>query len=401
MVKLQKQQVMNFITMFEDEIRDGNWDDIYTEAAKNSVSLSPNAITQLCISAGIDIFSKLNVLHKDMFKNVEYNLGDTFVVNSNIKDIEANALDGLEVKNLVLKNKPSDGTLRRDMLQGCKYETITIGENYSTLGQSCIDSDSLKKIIIPDTLSKLDAGVFRLCSDDAVIVKQQTANPQKIGSNKTYGDGVFIAFHQVGVIDQEGNYTPKVLEKAMQQYIDNANDSTQKKNLENARARIKALVDNYQSDSKPKTEALDNEPEEEVNKSDNEEVKNDFYILRDKMNEYSDLDGHNVYSQDNIIAVVPNDLLKNKFAVSCEQLRDDKTCTQEELEKFKDDYNGEQLVFFLAANEKYGGEYSIIVSNEEDAKKACKDFNKDCYAYFDDMGEYAGCRDCEGNEYTL
>lgn len=123
-----------------------------------------------------------------------------------------------------------------------------------------------------------------------------------------------------------------------------------------------------------------------------EELKNTgdlFWHIRDISDELNkEYDYVNLYLEDGIIKPIPKDKLKGKFAVSCEQAREGKLATKEELLDFKKEVNGEFIVFFVASDSNWGGEYSVITSDEELAKKATDKYDQDGYACYDEEGNY-------------
>ncbi len=128
-----------------------------------------------------------------------------------------------------------------------------------------------------------------------------------------------------------------------------------------------------------------------------------FWNLRDDENESIDrllsrLDGSNIYFDGSTVSKVPNEKLKNKFSVSNEQVRNHDLKTKEEILDFMKEVDGDFVVFFADKDNIWGGEYSVITSNEEKARQACEKYHQDGYAYFDEEGKYKGTKDKDGKK---
>ncbi len=113
---------------------------------------------------------------------------------------------------------------------------------------------------------------------------------------------------------------------------------------------------------------------------------------------FPNTDYENLYiSKDGYIEAIPQEYLKNKFSASCEQAREDVLMSKDELLKLKDKYNALYVVFFLAKDSKWGGEYSFILDSESIAKEICDVYKQDGYACYDDKGAYVCTKDVSGN----
>ena len=145
---------------------------------------------------------------------------------------------------------------------------------------------------------------------------------------------------------------------------------------------------------------------EKLEEDTNDETENEklFWNLRDDSNSVAvallDLhNGNNIWYNKTTdkIEPVPEEVLSNRFAVTCEQTRDDVMMTKDELLKFKDEVDGIEMMFFDDKDNIWGGEYSVVTANESKAKEACVKYGQDGYAFFDEKGNYSGTKDKDGN----
>ena len=123
-----------------------------------------------------------------------------------------------------------------------------------------------------------------------------------------------------------------------------------------------------------------------------EELVNDeeaFWNIRNSISEIASdkYDEVNLILDNGKIRPITKDELKNKFAVSIEQVGDNNYKSKEELEKFARDTNALKVMFFVYKGQ-YGGEYSFLYDNEDIARKIAKDYHQKAYAKFDENGEY-------------